>query len=577
MLTPNGTQAHPVYSASGHVPRRGRAISALGALLLSMACAGAQASGDESGSNADASGAAGEATDESNVGPDSGMQGNDDANAESSLDASVNNVENVRVSGFAQKGPFLNGATLTLSELNVGLAPTGRTFQTTIVDDTGAFAFQNVTLDNSIAAIRVDGFYFNEVLGSQSTSQITLSAITDLAARDSANINLVSHLEKARVEYLIGSGSTYAAAKTQALTEVFAAFSQQFALSEGVSVSEELDLTQPGVNNAGLLAISSILLGYRADASFSETLANVAGDLRVDGTLDSASVLSSLVSHARTLDAEQIRMHLTERYEQLGQVVNVPPFEAALTGFVDSHAAVPQVTLFDYPEGSLLADLFAGTDGMVLSEARYEMVVNKAGAPMQTVLTSLDGGIWYYALGGSGFLVSDFDYTGCTQTYELTVLDAKSSVDLEFSGGVYRIDVYEGSLTNVAWSREFSVGAPHVGGCGGAPGVKDEEPRGSGTGATNAPTGPGSNDSWDSSSWGSTEAASSMEQPPADDLPDPPASHQPPSNQPPAVEELPPDDEPTAESTASTQDASAAAQEPVGEVPDASAPVNDAG
>lgn len=72
-------------------------------------------------------------------------------------------------------------------------------------------------------------------------------------------------------------------------------------------------------------------------------------------------------------------------------------------------------------------------------------------------LNSVDGGIWYYALGGSGFLVSDFDNVGCTQSYELTEFGTKARVDLEFGGGEYRVEVYEGSLTTPAWTRLFSA------------------------------------------------------------------------------------------------------------------------
>lgn len=80
----------------------------------------------------------------------------------------------------------------------------------------------------------------------------------------------------------------------------------------------------------------------------------------------------------------------------------------------------------------------------------------RPGARCQKWLNSVDGGIWYYALGGSGFLVSDFDNVGCTQSYELTEFGTKARVDLEFGGGEYRVEVYEGSLTTPAWTRSFS-------------------------------------------------------------------------------------------------------------------------
>lgn len=363
-------------------------------------------------------------------------------------------VEKEKLTGFAQKGPFLNGANLTLLELGQNLAPTGRTFQTNIIDDTGAFAFRDVALDNSVAVIRVDGFFLNEVLGKKSGSQITLSALTDLGVRDSANINLLSHLEKARVEYLIEDGASYEDAKHQALDEIFTAFSLEL---DGAVVSESLDLTAPGANNAGLLAISSAILGYRSDAVFSETLANIAGDIRTDGTIDSSAMLTDLVNHARRLDANQIRENLEARYESLGQTVEVPDFSASLGTFLSANAAVPQESLFDYPEGSLLEVLFNGQDGMDLSTSDFDLSIDEAGAPMRLVINSIDGGIWYYQLGGSGFLVSDFDNVGCTQTFDLTEFGTLALLTLQFGGGEYEVEVYEGSLSVPAWTRHFTA------------------------------------------------------------------------------------------------------------------------
>ena len=65
------------------------------------------------------------------------------------------------------------------------------------------------------------GYYFNEVSGSLSTSNLSLQALADLTDSSSVNVNLMTHMEKKRVEYLMdNSGKTFAAAKTQAQTEI---------------------------------------------------------------------------------------------------------------------------------------------------------------------------------------------------------------------------------------------------------------------------------------------------------------------------------------------------------------------
>ena len=87
-------------------------------------------------------------------------------------------IENAVVNGFAQKGPFLNGSSIILSELDENFNPTGLNYTTQIIDNSGIFEINGVSLVSPFATLRVDGFYFNEVCGVQSNSQITLNAIS---------------------------------------------------------------------------------------------------------------------------------------------------------------------------------------------------------------------------------------------------------------------------------------------------------------------------------------------------------------------------------------------------------------
>jgi len=118
-----------------------------------------------------------------------------------------NALDGVNISGYAQKGPFLNGSSVILSELNESLTQTGSTFTSQIIDNTGAFEITGISLASNYAALRVDGYYFNEVCGEQSNSQITLNAISVISDERNININVLTHLEKARVEYLMTNNS----------------------------------------------------------------------------------------------------------------------------------------------------------------------------------------------------------------------------------------------------------------------------------------------------------------------------------------------------------------------------------
>jgi len=106
------------------------------------------------------------------------------------------------VTGYAQKGPFINGSSVTAYDLQSNLAPTGKSYNTQITDYKGAFELEDIPLSSNYVSLKADGFYFNEVTGKQSSAQITLYALSDISDKTNININLLTHLEKARVEYL---------------------------------------------------------------------------------------------------------------------------------------------------------------------------------------------------------------------------------------------------------------------------------------------------------------------------------------------------------------------------------------
>ena len=138
----------------------------------------------------------------------------------SSEDTDTSTSSAVTVSGKVQKGPYVQGTEITVRELDSSMTPTGNTFTGSIDDNTGSFSIKG-TLTNKIVELAADGFYFNEVSGSLSSAKLSLQAFADLTDSSSVNVNLMTHLEKKRVEYLMdNSKMTFAAAKTQAQIEI---------------------------------------------------------------------------------------------------------------------------------------------------------------------------------------------------------------------------------------------------------------------------------------------------------------------------------------------------------------------
>ena len=234
--------------------------------------------------------------------------------------------------GQVQKGPFTNGTTIDVAELDEQARQTGRRFSSTIVDDLGTFDVGDVTLEAPLVRIAADGFYFDEVRGALSDSRLAIFTYADATQVDTINLNLLGHLEAARIEYLVtNTDSSFLQAKAQANAEVLSIFTFDPSGAEG---SEQLDISQAGEGNAKLLAMSVILQGTRTVAELSELLSNMQTDIRTDGVLDSTQSQEALMNGARTLNLPKVRANLESRYDALGLDAVVPPFEPFVESFI---------------------------------------------------------------------------------------------------------------------------------------------------------------------------------------------------------------------------------------------------
>ena len=237
------------------------------------------------------------------------------------------------VHGNVQKGPYINGTSITISELSSTLVPTGKTFNTQIIDNKGSFKLSDIEFSSQFVELKADGFYFDEVDNESSSAQLTLYALSDLTDRSILNVNILSSLEKARVEYLISNGNPFDEAKSQSQKEILKIFEVE---STDLPVSEVMDISSEGEGNAILLAISVILQGYLSVAELSEFLANISTDIKEDGVLNSDILGEKLINNARLIKAEEIIKNLEERYASMGLTITVPSFEFYLEQFIEN-------------------------------------------------------------------------------------------------------------------------------------------------------------------------------------------------------------------------------------------------
>lgn len=294
------------------------------------------------------------------------------------------------VQGCVQKGPFFSGSSITAYDLKPDLTPTGKTYNAQTRNHQGSFELSNLDLSSNLVSLRADGFYFNEVQGQASTSQITLYALSNLKDRSSVNVNLLTNLEKPRVEHLMSTGLTFAAAKQQAQQEILALFNLS---NTGMSNSEDLNIALSGEANAKLLAMTAILQGFRAEGELTELLSNIGEDLSTDGVLNNPALGSELINHALFLDTTSVKTNLTKRYQAIGSTSSVPNFGTYLNQFLNQTSFVSTKSLIDYPATGIygknllsLGDtLYTGTASTPFSLAAK----TPAGVRLTIAITSL--------------------------------------------------------------------------------------------------------------------------------------------------------------------------------------------
>ena len=360
--------------------------------------------------------------------------------------------------GYAQKGPFINGSSVTVYDLQADLSPTGRSYNSQISDNKGAFQLNNISLSSDYVSLRTDGFYFNEVSGEQSASQITLYALSDISGKSEININILTHLEKARVEYLMNSGKSFEESKSQAQKEILAIFNIE---KNDIKSSENLNLSEGGADNAILLAVSSILQGYRSESALTELLSNISNDMKEDGTLDSGALGSLLINDAINLDTLAIKSNLAKRYNDIGASASIPAFGKYIANFIaQTNFVVTQIPI-SYPETGLNGDnilsltqtTYAGGYEIGHSLAAQIASGTSLRIKISSIFTYGDTGevtkpLWYRSSGSEvNWAVTDFDFDTYSQTF--TAIESGKSCDLRmiFEPGSFLIEYYEMNAT----------------------------------------------------------------------------------------------------------------------------------
>ena len=332
-----------------------------------------------------------------------------------------------------QKGPYINGSSINIFELDNSYSATGKIYNTQIADNSGTFQVNNISLVSPYISMQANGYYFNEVTGALSASQLTLNGISNINNGSTVNVNLLTYLEKARVEYLLSQGISFSDAKSQAQYEVLAIFNIS---PSSIQSSEYLDISQSGEGNAILLAISAILQGYRTESELSELLSNISSDIRTDGILNSSSLGSFLINHAVSLDTLAIRNNLVSRYNDLGISATIPAFEPYLRNFIDNTSFQITGTVINYPATGLYDDNFLSLSQTTYSASSYSLSAElPEGTALKIKIKRLSGNSSWSIQMGTENNWSISLYNGSTNEQFFTAINSNTTCDLKMLFG----------------------------------------------------------------------------------------------------------------------------------------------
>ena len=258
--------------------------------------------------------------------------GDDNKNAGGTVeDGEVVAIVDKMISGVSQKGPFVNGSSVTVQELDgETMSQTGLGFEGKIKNDLGEFSVKVNKLESQYALLKANGFYRNEVTGGKSKSQITLYALTDLSNRDEVNVNLLTHLAYERSLYLATTDTlSVAKAKKQAEVEVL----KSFGIEGNFASAEDLNIFGADDQSAALLAVSILMQSDLSEGDFSERLADYAADIESDGIWNDTKTATEIADWANSQGLGSGLVKIRDNITKWEISADVPSFEKYVNNF----------------------------------------------------------------------------------------------------------------------------------------------------------------------------------------------------------------------------------------------------
>lgn len=231
---------------------------------------------------------------------------------------------NISLSGFAGVGPLYKGATVSVTGIDPkSFAAMGTAVQGSVSTDKGDFAVTG-SVGSPYVTVSAAGSYYNYILD-EKYGPVTLQAVSNVTGRTSLNVNVLTHVEAARVKQLVSvDGMTFNDAKIKAEKEIRLAFG----LPSDSTLFEDISVTTEGQAGANLMAVTSALMGENDGAVFSTFLNYITEDIAADGTWDDETTKAKFGDDAFALPVGPTVLSLKS---YMGKTVSY--FENEMAGF----------------------------------------------------------------------------------------------------------------------------------------------------------------------------------------------------------------------------------------------------
>jgi len=310
-----------------------------------------------------------------------------DTDGATSDNGAVNNLV-----GAVFKGSFLQGSLLSFYELDSNLNQTGKSYNTTVEDDFGNYTLQAAGLENNIFRVVGDGFYWNEVLNENSDSPINLTGICKIDSNEIINVNVLTHLERPRFEYLYSQkGYSFDSAKREAVSDVLGVFGFK---NTGITRAEKVGVAGIGNDSKILLAISTLIQGFRTESEVSELFTNIAEDIKTDGILSDSTIGNDLATHLYYMDTTTMLSNFKTRYATRYASDTINTLDMSfIKRFQDSTSYTKDKELIEFPEFSLggVSNILNSNNNSFSTSFGVSCVINNKGLDIKVEILNEDG------------------------------------------------------------------------------------------------------------------------------------------------------------------------------------------